>query len=70
MKNKNPELSLVPQNINEKTWYYEDTKNIDFITYEKPGDGGAIYIKIPWSKLIKSVERYKAVKKSKTKAKP
>jgi hypothetical protein len=64
VKKVKAELSRDPQNLSEDTWYYEErpgiciTHNIDPNDHARP-----IHIKIPWRKLVKSVNRYLETKK-------
>jgi len=53
---KHVSLSRNPQNISDKLWYYEETSHVEIIYNPTPG----VYhhLKIPWGKLMKSVDRY------------
>ena len=51
------DLSLNPQKIDECTWYYEDKDGIE--VYHERSGSSTITVKLPWRKVLKSVERYK-----------
>ena len=52
-------LSLSPQNINDRTWYYEDKKGIE--VYHEVYDGDrfikTVSVTVPWSKIRRSLKR-------------
>jgi hypothetical protein len=47
-------------NIDDDTWYYEDSSGIEVIHWVTDGNGHrtAQHIKISWRKLIASIGRY------------
>jgi len=55
-------LSLNPQNVINGIWYYEEQSGIDIICELPERPGHPLYIRIPWRKLVASINRYKSVK--------
>jgi hypothetical protein len=66
-KTKREAFSRMPKQINQKDgremWFYEEAHGLTVC-----GDGIAVnqHIQIPWRQLIKSAERYQAIKKQKS----
>lgn len=53
-------LSLEPQGIDEKSWYYESKKGIDVLHQVFDADGDYLqtaHIEIPWKSLRRSIRR-------------
>jgi len=51
-------LSMSPQNIQDDTWYYEESYGLDIIHELPERPGKPLHIKIPWRKLEASVRRH------------
>ena len=63
MRKPKAELSRKPQNVSEWVWYYEEKRGMCVIV--QPGGEAGIMpaFTIPWSKVCRSVDRYRAAKR-------